>query len=153
MHRDKKLERAFKRHVEGTAPDAVVTNILVADGALPATIVEMIGVVSPRVYIATRVLKHLYDKRPAEEFDFLLKNLPFIAAQPDHLYRNKTDKRGQFCLTKRIGAHGYFAALEIVEGICRKEIQLVTAFRVRSEPYLNEYDLLWSRRDGATRSS
>ena len=54
---------------------------------------------------------------------------------------------------KQIESREYLASLEVIDGIYGREIQLVTAFRVRSEPYLKDYDLLWSRRDGETHSS
>jgi hypothetical protein len=150
---DNKIEKIFKKCVRGTAFEAVVRNIVVVVGILPGMLSENIGVVNLKVYVTTRVFKHLYDRRPAEEFDFVLGNISEILAHPDCFYKNKNDKRGQFCIMRRIGGSGYFASLEVVSGTYGKEIQLVTAFRIRSNPYLNEYDLLWSRRDGATHSS
>lgn len=148
-----KIDAAIKKYVRGTVLEAVVINITVTAGILPKLLGELVGANSPKVYTSARVLKHLYDKRPAEEFDFIVGNLALLIASPDNLYRNKGDKRGQFCITKRIEGYGYFVPLEVVDGVHGKEIRLVTAFRIRSEPYLNEYDLLWSRRDGATHSS
>lgn len=139
--------------MRGTALEVAVRNVTVVAGMFPRAPLEKIGVINPRIYVSTRVLKHLYDKKPAEEFDFILENIPDILARPDHLYRNKSDKRGQFCLMKQIESREYLASLEVIDGIYGREIQLVTAFRVRSEPYLKDYDLLWSRRDGETHSS
>ena len=151
--RDTKIQKIFKKCVRDTALEAVVRNITVVAGMLPPLLSEKIDAANPRIYITTRVIKHLYDKKPAEEFDFVLENIPNLLAHPDRLYRNKGDKRGQFCLMKQIEGREYFVSLELADGKYGKELQLVTAFRVRSEPYLKEYDLLWSRRDGEIHSS
>lgn len=148
-----KIEKIFKTHVHGTFEAVIVRDALVVAGLLPNVLLEKLNVVSPRVYLATRVIKHLYDRRPAEEFDFLLENISDIIVHPDILYKNKCDKRGQFCLMKQLEDRQYFISLELVDGVHGKEVQIVTAFRVRSAPYLKEYNLLWSRRDGETHSS
>jgi len=36
-----------------------------------------------KVYLNTRVLKHLYDKRPAEEFDLMTKILIDVVQYPN----------------------------------------------------------------------
>jgi hypothetical protein len=98
----------------------------------------------------TRSLKHLYDKKPAEEFDFMIDHLECIIRNPDCLYSNKGDKTGNFCLTKQINGHNYLVVIEIVgRNTENKEVQVVTAFRIRSEKYLLNYELLRSWRDGA----
>lgn len=139
--------------MQGTVAYAIVVNETALAGVLPIMIAKIIGMDNRKIYITSRVIKHLYDKKPAEEFDSVLVNMPDIIAHPDYMYKNKSDKRGQFCLMKQIESRQYIASLELVNGISGKEVQLVTAFRVRSEPYLKEYDLLWSRRDGETHSS
>jgi hypothetical protein len=103
-----------------------------------------------KTYITTRALKHLYDKKPAEEFDFMLDNIISIVRTPDYLYGDTQDRRNRFCLVKHIEEYRYLVAIEIIERNTEKEeIQIVTAFRVRDEKYLRNYDLLRSWRDGA----
>jgi hypothetical protein len=108
------------------------------------------GCAQRKIYIHTRALKHLYDKKPAEEFDFLIDHLITIIRSPDLLYRNKYDKTGNFCIVKEIAGHRYIAIIEVkAKQTIDEEIWIVTAFRVRDNKYLRTYDLLRSWRDGA----
>jgi hypothetical protein len=103
-----------------------------------------------RIYIRTYALKHLYDKKPAEEFDFVIDHLESIVRGPDCVYRNKTNKTGGFCITKKIDDDHYIVIIEVFErNTPKEEIQIVTAFRIRDKRYLENYELLWSWRDGA----
>ena len=148
-----KIQKLFKKRVQGTVAYAIIVNETVTAGMLPAAVAEVMAESNRKIYMTSRVIKHLYDKKPAEEFDFVLINIPGIIARPDYLYRNKGDKRGQFCLMKRIEDREYFISLEVINSVYGKETQIATAFRVRSKPYLEEHDLSWSRRDGETHSS
>ena len=40
--------------------------------------------------------KYLYDKKPAEEFDFIIDNLHQIVIYPDNIYKNKRPQTGRF---------------------------------------------------------
>lgn len=99
-----------------------------------------------RVYVSTRMLKHLYDSRPAEEFVSIIENLHTIVKYPDEIYENKTGKRGDFCFVKELKGERYIASIEITERKDKK-IFVATAFRLRKENYLKNYKLLWSWRD------
>lgn len=118
------------------------------------------------VYLTSRVLKHLYDKKPAEEFSFVLNHFSEIVRYPDRIYKNKKEKRGEYCFVKKIGNEDYFCSLEIVKihpacfgqaifGISKfgeskekDEIQIATAFRLRDNKYIKKYTLLWNWGDG-----
>ena len=100
----------------------------------------------PKVYATSRFLKHLYDKKPAEEFDFLLDHLHQIMKYPTRIYRNKPGKRGDWCLAKSLGNEDYLCSLELNTDPERPEIYVATAFRVRDAKYLDGYELLWSWR-------
>ena len=93
--------------------------------------------------ISSISLKHLYDKRPAREFDLILIYLPFIIQSPDLIFKNKSAKRGSLCCVREINSELYFCSLEFDEEIC----SVVTCFRIE-EDYLNGYILLWSRKGG-----
>lgn len=100
-----------------------------------------------KVYITTRVLKHMYDKRPAQEMDFILKNLSQLVKYPDEIYANKDGKRANFSFVKKLKnpeEEKYFCGIEIDGGV--KEANIVTVFCV-AEIYLKNYKLLWSWRD------
>lgn len=114
------------------------------------------------VYATSQCLKHLFDKKPAEEFFFIIDNLHKVVKYPDKIYRNRDGKRGEFCLIKRIGDFEYLCSIEIVKlssatinqslpGLSNfqrggdiEEIQIATAFRLRDEDYIKKYTHLWS---------
>lgn len=124
-----------------------------------------------RVYITSRALKHLFDKKPAEEFFFIIDNLHKVVKYPDKIYKNKTGKRGEYCLIKRIGDSEYLYSIEIYKippailGVCVlglsslgqnstiEEVQIATAFRLRDNDYIKKYTLLWSWGNGAPHRS
>jgi hypothetical protein len=141
------LRELFKTHIQSTGPEAVVSETTVLLCGLTNVVRNALGCHTAKVYATSRFLKHLYDKKPAEEFDALLGNVHKVVKYPDRIYQNKPGKRGAYCLTKRIGNLEYLAALEI-----NKEIFLATAFRVRDKKYLDDYELLWSWRDGGPSS-
>jgi hypothetical protein len=144
-----KLWKMHKSYVRNTAAEAIVFEEKVCVGKLAIQAVEALNIPARETYITTRCLKHLYDKKPAEEFDFVINHIAKILQNPDYLYLNKQDKRGHFCLTKKIFNNEYFMSLEtIFEKECQ-EIYIATAFRIRDSKYLKSYDLLRSWRDGA----
>ena len=97
------------------------------------------------VSISTRCLKHLFDKKPAEEFHFIVDHLHLILTYPDEIYENKSGKRGNLCFVKRIKGSEYLCALERAT---EKELQVATAFRLRDDDYIKNYILLWNRGSG-----
>ena len=101
-----------------------------------------------KVYINSKALKHVYDKRPAEEFDFIVDNIHTVIKYPDLIYKNKNPKRGDFCFIKKLKGSDYLCSLEISE----TGLDFVTAFRLRKPKYLNEYELLWSWRNDTSSS-
>jgi hypothetical protein len=89
-------------------------------------------------------------KKPAEEFDFLIDHLAIIIRSPDLLYRNKNYRTGNFCIVEKIGTYQYMIVIEVkARQTINEEIWVVTAFRIRDDKYLRNYDLLRSWRDGA----
>ena len=94
-------------------------------------------------------MKHLYDSKPAEEYEFILHNLILIIKYPDFIYENKSGKRGQFAFVKTIQETRYFCSIETIEvtsqeGTNEEMTFIVTAFRLRKPTYLLSYKLLWS---------
>lgn len=136
------IEKLFQAYVRGTAPHIAVVNAIVIVGALPSVVAEKIGIRNPKIYITTKIVKHLYDKRPAEEFDCIIANLPWIIQYPEEIYRDKAGKTGSHCLVRAIRGERYLCPLD-ANGY------VVTTFRIRDEKYLKEYELLRSWRDGA----
>lgn len=95
-------------------------------------------------------MKHMYDKKPAEEFDCILQNIISIIKFPEEIYRNKTGKQGDFIFKKEIKGLLYLCSIQIIESDINcgnlESNYIVTAFRLRPKKtsYLNSYGLLWS---------
>ncbi len=141
------LAELYKEYVYRTPPKAIVINETVFLCHLTWAVAKALGVDTIRVYVSTRMLKHLYDSRPAEEFIFVIENLHTIVKYPDQIYENKNSKRGDFCFVKELKGSRYIVSIEIPKGE-EDKIFVATAFRLRKESYLNNYKLLWSWRDG-----
>lgn len=157
------LKEFFKKYIKGTPEKAIVADRKMFLCYLTKAVMEGVNIDSSakNVYITSRCLKHLFDKKPAEEFLFIIDHLHEIAKYPDKIYKNKNSKRGEFCFVKRIGNEEYFCTIEILEippAVCgfaefgasefgsnsvSKEIQIATAFRLRDEKYTKNYTLLW----------
>ncbi len=119
------VKNLFEKHIEGTPEKAVVAYVTVSICKLTNTVGKEMKKsldCDNRVYINTRVLKHLYDRKPAEEFNFVISKIHKIVKYPDHIYKNKNPKRGDVCLVKKIGNESYLCSLEL----CDKELCVVT---------------------------
>ena len=149
------LNEFFRKYIEGTPYKAIVAERKMFLCHLTKAVRNGLAVHDTinGAYITSRSLKHLFDKKPAEEFMFLLNNLHRIVKYPDKIYQNKSGKRGEFCLTKRIDDSEYLCSIEIVEVSSFKEIQLATAFRLRDDKYIKNYALLWDWGNGSPHRS
>jgi len=167
------LQEFFEKYIKGSPEKAVVADCKIFLCRLTNAVCLGIGVdkIVGRVYVTSRALKHLFDKKPAEEFFFLIDNLRKIVKYPDQIYKNKTSKRGEYCLVKMIGGSDYFCSIEIVKfppavfGLSElgtskydengetEEIQIATAFRLRDNNYIKTYTLLWSWENGVLHRS
>jgi len=141
-NKKKILLNLHENYIVGTQEKAAVVFKAVFLCHLTNTVLKEIKTVG-KVYTNSRVLKHLYDKKPAEEYDFLVCNIYKIVKYPDRIYKNKDPKRGDFCFLKKLKGYNYLCSLEVDAD---DGLTIVTAFRVRKESYLNNYELLWSWR-------
>ena len=130
-------------YIKGTPKGKVVTSATFCFASIKKIISIQIKSELRKVYINTRSLKHLYDKRTAEEFDFITNHLSFIITRPDRLYKNKDGKRGSFCLVKEIENNFYLCSLEKTD----VGFEIVTCFRT-DEAYLKNCELLWKWKGG-----
>lgn len=140
---EKPLEKLFKKYIKNTKAQVIVGNAEILICNLTTDIKNIGSFPSLRVYANTRMLKHLYDKKPAEEFHFIVKNLDTIVSYPDHLYQNLNSKRGDFGIVKKIEGEFYFCSIEK----SKNKNFVSTCFRLRKkkkENYLKSYKLLWS---------
>lgn len=162
------LKELFKKHIENTPEKAMVANRKILLCNLTNAVMEGIDIDGSikSIYITSRCVKHLYDKKPAEEFSFIINHLHEIVKYPNKIYKNLRGKRGDFCFVKKIGNEEYICTVEILEippAVCgaaefgvsqlgtsfpMREIQIATAFRLRDEKYIKNYTLLWDWGNG-----
>jgi hypothetical protein len=146
MPRKDVLRELFEVHIQNTPPGAAVVEKTVFLCGLTNAVAHGLDKQSPKIYATSRFLKHLYDKKPAEEFDFILDHLHQVVTYPETIFRNKAGKRGDWCLTRTIGNATYLASLEMNSNSENPGLYVATAFRVRDAKYLDGYELLWSWR-------
>lgn len=162
------LKEFFIKYVKGTLEKAIVADRKILLCRITMAVAEGIGMRDSirEVYITSRCLKHLFDKRIAEEFFFIIDHLFEIVRYPDKIYTNKKSKRGSFCFVKKIGNAGYLCSIELtktpsaifgaaVYGISeygtekeKEELQVATIFRLRDSNYIKNYTLLWDWGNG-----
>lgn len=135
------LKVLFEEYIKTTAEKSVVENKTVLLCHLTNSVVNAIGSAESKAYVTNRMLKHIFDNKPAEEFHFLVDHLHKVVKFPDKIYKNKDGKRGGFCFVKRIKNDEYLCSIEIIEG---EGFYVATAFRLRKPQYLNSYELVWS---------
>lgn len=138
------LLNLHKKYIKGTGSKIAVENKTILLCHLTKAVINGISLNSGEVYITTRALKHLYDKKPAEEYDFIIRHLHAITKYPTLIYENKDSKRGGFCLVeKNLKNEDYLCSIEVVDS----KIYVATAFRIRDKKYIESYKLLWSWED------
>lgn len=137
----------YKKHIKGTEKGAIVQLVQVFLCNLTSAVINGVSCPCSRVHVNTRVLKHVYDKRPAEEFDFLITNLHLVVKYPDSVYKNQSGKRGEFCFVKEIKNRKYLCSLEINDKDEVTFCEVATFFRV-ADSYLKNYELLWEWKGG-----
>lgn len=146
-----KLKLPHQQYVQGTLKKQLVPLLDIRIGRIPQALRNMPSPSGNAVYLSTRVLKHVYDKRTAQEFDFLLAGLPKIIASPDRMYRNKLGKREGYCLVRTHDNFFSFCLLERKVFSSRPRWEVVT-FYVTDERYLAGYELVWERKDDESSS-
>lgn len=142
------IQSLHKKYIKGTAPKFIVVDKKFFLCNLTNVVKREVKFTSNKVYITTKMLKHIYDKKPAELYDFIVQNLYQIVKYPDHIYKNKSTKRGDFCFVKLLKNEKYLPSIEVCAGDNKnqEEIYVATVFRT-DEKYLEKYELLWSWRD------
>lgn len=137
-------------YIKGTESKSLVPVKTVHLCSLTKRVKEEVKAESFKVYLSTRCLKHLYDGKVAEEYDFIIKNSHTLIKYPDKIYKNKPgNKRGNLLFAKEIKRTLLVASLEInkeIEDLSIKGNAVATVFKLRKgkESYLGHCDLLWS---------
>ena len=151
------IKSVVRKHISGTSKKAPVIELTVFVCNLTKIVQKELSFPTNRVYLTTRSLKHLYDKRTAEEFDYITENLPSLVKFPARIYKNKDGKTGGFCFYKEDLGEIYFCIIESnsdtnpIDGEIGMNY-VVSAYRLseketKRENYLAGYELLWSWKD------
>lgn len=148
------IPELYKKYIRGTEKGVIVQNVQVLICNLTNAVITAVPANCNRVYINTRVLKHVYDKRPAEEFDFLIENVHHIIKYPTQIYLNGDGKKGDLCFVAEIKNYKYLCSVEIKkdEHSTHSFCEVVTFFRIQKESYLDNYKLIWEWKGGAPSS-
>lgn len=143
------IERVFEQYIKGSQKKAIVRFLIIKLCTLTREVQRVCNFPTASVHITTRVIKKNYDKRSAQENDFLLKNGWKIVYMPSHIYKNKDAKRGDFFFIKTIGNETYGTSIEVSSYAESPIVYVVSMFRV-SKPanYLSSYELIWSWKGG-----
>jgi hypothetical protein len=142
------LKDFFHKYVENTREKAIITDERMFLCMLTVAVCRGLNILYRNVYITSRAIKHMYDKKPAEEFSFIINHLYEIIRYPDKIYKNKSGKRGELSFVKKIGNSDYFVSIEHKTNIEPEEIEVATAFRLRDKRYIEKYTLLWDWGNG-----
>jgi hypothetical protein len=140
------LHKLYQQHIKGTAEKDVIKDVTMLLCDLTNEVRTRGNFPGERVYITSRMLKHLYDSKPAEEFEFILEHLQEIVRYPDAIYKNKTGKRGEICFIKSINNKRYLCSIEksrVYNSNSRVNF-IATAFRIRKESYVKNFELIGS---------
>lgn len=143
-----------KQHIRGTEKKAPVIQITILVCNITNKVKIALEFPTVRIYITTKVLKHMYDKRTAQEFDFITENLPKIIKTPDKIYMNIRGKTGDYCFLKTFNNDFYFCILETKSEKNPDDGEvgmnyIVSTYKLNEDEekrnrYLESYKLLWS---------
>lgn len=144
---DKKLIWVVERYIKNTPRKGYVKDLRIKVGEIPHKLRTKVGAKDSRVYVTTKSLKHMYDARLAQEFDFIIANIEFVINDPQRIYKNKEGKTGDVCLYCELEGNAYFYILDNGSG----QVRIVSAYRLsaveeKRRNYLSGYKLLWSRK-------
>ncbi len=145
------LVKLHKKHIRGSKQGALVKEYTIHICSLTNAVSSGCSIPRAKVYATSRMLKHLYDKRPGSEYDFLIYHLPQIVKFADRVLRNSSAKRGSFIFVKQIEDTLYMASLEESEINGEYCLMVATAYHVE-EIYLEKFSILWSWGDGSSPS-
>lgn len=142
---NKKLAKVVERYIKNTPRKGYVKDLRVKLCDLSHKLKPKLKLKDTRVYVTTKSLKHMYDARSAQEFDFIIQNIELAIKHPLKIYKNKVGKTGDVCLYTEFDENAYFYILETKLG----NAYLVSAYRLsnieeKRKNYLSGYKLLRS---------
>lgn len=141
----KKLTYVVERFIKNTPRKGYVKDLRIKVCLLPHKLKSKVGAKDLRVYVTTKSLKHMYDVRLAQEFDFIVDKLELVITQPHRIYKNKEGKTGDICFYAEFEKNAYFYILDIKpDGIYIVSAYRLSEVKVKRKNYLAGYKLFWS---------
>lgn len=141
----KKLSDTIERFIKNTPRKGYVKELRIKISKLPKRFKSKTEAQDLRVYITTKSLKHMYDIRLAQEFDFIIANIEAVITNPHRIYKNKEGKTGSVCLYIKLQENFYFYILDAKpDGLYVVSAYRLSEIEVKRKNYLASYKLLWS---------
>ncbi len=103
-----KLDKVVERFIKNTPRKSYVKDLRINIGKIPQKLKSKVKATSLNVYVTTKSLKHMYDQRTAQEFDFVIRSLSKLIVKPNKIYKNKAGKTGDYCFYLESGLNFYF---------------------------------------------
>lgn len=142
------LIKLHKKHIRGTAKNAIVKEFTLYICNLTEAVKKGAQINGTRVYVTSKTIKHLYDKRPAVEYDQIVHNLQLFVKYPDSVHINSSAKRGAFVFIKNIDEEKFLVSVEELidqDGIAC--LYVATAFKT-DDSYINKFPIMWRWKGG-----
>lgn len=141
----RKLDKIVDRFIKNTPRKGYVKDLRIKICQITHKLKSRIKAKSLNVYITTKSLKHMYDQRSAQEFDFIVSNIEKVVTNPHRIYKDKEGKTGNVCIYYEKNLNYYFIVIEtnttgnyVVSGYRLSTIE------EKRKNYLAGYRLLWS---------
>ncbi|MEK7457950.1 MAG: hypothetical protein AAB612_00465 [Patescibacteria group bacterium] len=139
--------KLHKKYIKGSEKKALIKEFTVYVCNLTKAVKTGCSIIGVKVYITTKTMKHIYDVKPAVDYDFLILHLPKLIKTPDRVCRNSSSKRGAYLFVKEVNEVIYVISVE--ECVENGETCLFVATGFRSdEDYLKKFPTIWSWRGG-----
>jgi hypothetical protein len=139
------LEKFHKKYIAGTQPGDMVPEVRVLVVKIDKAIAQACNLPSRKVYITTRALKHLHERRSSADYDFIANNIWAALKYPSAIYKNIDGKRGEFLFAKvmKNNCHyGCAVCVDIIDGC--NVLCIATAFKNTRGNYFKKCEVLWA---------
>ena len=142
-----KFEHFHNRYIKGTPPQGIVFLDKLLVTSLSESIQSVLDLPTTKVYISSKVIKHIYDRRLAMHFDYILSHLEELITNPDRIYLNKKGGELEFLFVTNFSEDTLCTVLEnrkilhdnysMFENSDHEENQIKTIFYAKDKYYKN----------------
>jgi hypothetical protein len=144
-------KRIFIAHILNTPYEAriILRNILVCSisDKLYNHLCNVRDFSVPDIYISTRSLKHVYDKRPSVAIEYL-DILYDALSQPDLILFGKSSGKADFIFCKKLREDKWLVCPIGISYKKNKRFLFCFTFFPARQNYIKKSAILWSREDG-----